>query len=152
MKFGYLGEAVWRGGSNRRFRTQGDRAGESWGCSAGDLELSLRVEGWKFQTSGSGRVVALVRGYAFDPVHAGPRDPEAAAATILSRYLKCGELPIDRWDGSFTVILADGEAGQLILQRNVVGSGFTYYTETPYGLAFGSNLADLVRWSGRQAQ
>ncbi len=50
-----------------------------------------------------------------------------------------------RLEGSFTIALLDGEAGRLLLFRNIVGTGFTYYTQTPEGLFFSRNLANLVR-------
>ena len=56
-----------------------------------------------------------------------------------------GELPVEQLEGSFTLALLDGRKGKLLLYRNLVGTGFTYYTERHGGLVFGGNLAELVR-------
>src|SRR5439155_2096527 len=55
-----------------------------------------------------------------------------------------GELPIEQLEGSFTVALLDGRAGRVLLYRNLVGAGFTYYCAMAGGLLFASNLADLL--------
>ena len=47
-----------------------------------------------------------------------------------------------------SVISVDSQAGRVLLYRNTVGNGFTYYTQTADGFHFGSNLADLVEATG----
>ncbi|MEI8371253.1 MAG: asparagine synthase-related protein [Planctomycetota bacterium] len=46
------------------------------------------------------------------------------------------------------MVLLDGRNGRVEMFRNLVGSTFTYYCETPEGFVFGSNLADVARRSG----
>jgi asparagine synthase (glutamine-hydrolysing) len=66
---------------------------------------------------------------------------------VAQDYLSTSELPVEHLDGSFTVAVLDARAGRVILYRNLAGNGFTYYTVTPDGFAFGSNLAELVERS-----
>jgi asparagine synthase (glutamine-hydrolysing) len=51
-------------------------------------------------------------------------------------------------EGSFTLALLDAQAGRLLLYRNLVGTGFTYYHTSPMGLFFANNLTDLVNLIG----
>ncbi len=66
------------------------------------------------------------------------------AEEIRCHYLEHGELAVDWLDGSFTLALLDGQARRVLLYRNLVGSGFTYYRAAADGLLFGSNLAELI--------
>jgi asparagine synthase (glutamine-hydrolysing) len=70
--------------------------------------------------------------------------PEDVAQAVREHYLLHGELPIEQLEGSFTVALLDGRAGRVLLYRNLVGAGFTYYCAAASGLLFASNLADLL--------
>ena len=58
---------------------------------------------------------------------------------------------MDGLEGSFTVALMDGQARRVLLYRNLVGAGFTYYHSGPNGFLFGGNLAHLVEASKRAA-
>jgi asparagine synthase (glutamine-hydrolysing) len=111
----------------------------------GDHELFLRVRPQHDQVLTRGRLSLLLRGYA---IPADSRFCEAGIPSLLpalmEHYRTHQDLPIELLEGSFTVLLIDGEAGRLLVYRNIVGTGFTYYTQSPDGLVFGSNLADLV--------
>src|SRR5262249_53067677 len=67
---------------------------------------------------------------------------------VRGQYLEHGTLAVDGLDGSFTLALLDGPARRVILYRNLVGAGFTYYYADSDGLLFGGNLADLVDLAG----
>lgn len=71
------------------------------------------------------------------------------AGKILDHYRQTGSLPAERLEGSFTLTLLDRHKGKIILYRNLVGNGFTYYTQTSQGFLFGSNLAELVQMCDR---
>ena len=58
---------------------------------------------------------------------------------------------MDGLEGSFTVALIDGQARRVLLYRNLVGAGFTYYHVGPDGFLFGGNLAQLVERVGGAA-
>lgn len=111
-----------------------------------DHELFVRAPSRHEQTATRGEVSLLLRGYAV-PADSGfcEAGPHALLPTLLEHYRRHQDLPVERLEGSFTIVLLDGEAGRLLLYRNIVGTGFTYYTQTPEGLLFGTNLADLVR-------
>jgi asparagine synthase (glutamine-hydrolysing) len=90
----------------------------------------------------------LVRGYARPADSSGPPDLERVAEEVRCHYLEHGRLDVDGLEGSFTLALLDGQARRVLLYRNLVGTGFTYYHVGPAGLLFGSNLAQLVDVSG----
>src|SRR5262249_37091835 len=86
----------------------------------------------------------LLRGYMV-PVSTGRIAAATHAAEAIAHYYQEHEdLPVDQFDGSFTVTVLDRSRGRVLLYRNLVGNGFTYYAEYRGGLAFGSNLAELV--------
>ena len=74
----------------------------------------------------------------------GAPDAEATAEAIRCHYLEHGDLAVDGLEGSFTVALIDGPARRVLLYRNLVGAGFTYYHVGANGFLFGGNLAQLV--------
>ncbi|MGH7224107.1 MAG: asparagine synthase-related protein, partial [Gemmataceae bacterium] len=86
----------------------------------------------------------LIRGYARPRQDQGPLDMERVAEEVRCHYLEHGELAVAGLDGSFTLALLDGQARRVLLYRNLVGSGFTYYYPAGDGLLFGDNLTDLV--------
>ena len=93
-------------------------------------------------------LAVLVRGCARTAGRAGSRDAESVAEALRCNYLERGELAVDGLEGSFAVALIDGAARRVLLYRNLVGAGFTYYHAGPDGLRFGGNLAELVEASG----
>jgi asparagine synthase (glutamine-hydrolysing) len=115
-----------------------------WRFARDDAELFLGYSGTQFPVFTTGPITVLIRGQVVSGDSSGPPDPEHVADDVRRHYLETGELPLDRLEGSFTLILLDGRAGRLLLYRNLVGNGFTYYREVGNGLVFGSNLADLV--------
>jgi asparagine synthase (glutamine-hydrolysing) len=118
--------------------------GAPWHCRGGGAELFLDAGGAHFGLFRFGDLAILLRGYATFPGAARLPRPEDVAQTIREHYLLHGELPVEGLEGSFTVALLDGRTGRVLLYRNLVGAGFTYYCETASGLLFASNLADLV--------
>ena len=64
---------------------------------------------------------------------------------VYREYRRTGDIPIDALEGTFTIVILDQQLERVVLYRNLVGSGFTYYGQTPTGLFFASNLAELIR-------
>ncbi len=116
-----------------------------WRVVTDDQEWFLRASGVHCQLVDLGPVAVLLRGLAVRSGSALPPDSEGMARAIGARYLETGTLDVDELEGSFTVAVLDSLRGRLLLYRNLVGSSFTYYTQTGGGLLFGGNVADLVR-------
>ena len=125
-------------------------AGDGWRAAGPDGDLFLRADapGCRLFTWDS--LAILVRGYARPANRSGPPDAEGVAESLRCHYLEHGDLAVNGLEGSFTVVLLDGQARRVLLYRNLVGAGFTYYHAGPSGLLFGGNLADLVAASGRR--
>src|SRR5205823_4247814 len=96
-------------------------------------------------------LAVLVRGYALPAGADGPPDAALVAEAVARHYRRHGDLPTDKLEGSFTLALLDGRARRLLLYRNLIGVGFTYYREAAGRFFFGSNLADLVASVGGRA-
>jgi asparagine synthase (glutamine-hydrolysing) len=109
-----------------------------------DTFLRADAAGCRLFTWGS--LAVLIRGYVAAG-RGGPPDAEATAEAIRCHYLEHGDLAVDGLEGSFTVVLMDGQARRVLLYRNLVGAGFTYYHTGPNGFLFGGNLAQLVEAS-----
>ena len=145
----YLGGMIERGcreGAARPLDTNGTSSDSFRQHVSGEHALFLRVHPQRDHTATQGRVSIMLRGYAvLDSSAAFATGLDALLPILLEHYRTHQDLPIERLEGSFTIALLDGEAGRLLLYRNIVGTGFTYYAQTPEGMLFGSNLADLVR-------
>jgi asparagine synthase (glutamine-hydrolysing) len=144
MGISYLGGILKRGPAERRPAVGAGAIDEDWGWMGEDTELFLHACGPCCRLFTWDALALLVRGYA-RPVHGQePLDLERVAEEIRCHYLEHGKLSVDWLDGSFTLVLLDGQAQHVLLYRNLVGSGFTYYRADSNGLLFGSNLTDLV--------
>lgn len=121
---------------------------ENWGWVSEKAELFLHAAGPCCRLFTWEALALLLRGYA-RPIHGqGPLDLERVAEEVRCHYLEQGNLSVDWLDGSFTLALLDGQAQRVLLYRNLVGSGFTYYRADANGLLFGSNLAELIEAAG----
>jgi asparagine synthase (glutamine-hydrolysing) len=150
MELSYLGGILKRSAAERR-RAAGQPAGaadEDWGWVADDAELFAHAPaaGGRLFTWDS--LALLVRGHARPRAAGGPPDVERVAEEVRCHYLEHGTLDVDGLEGSFTLALLDGHTRRVLLYRNLVGAGFTYYHSGPDGLLFGSNLAQLVDAAG----
>jgi asparagine synthase (glutamine-hydrolysing) len=125
------------------------RAAEDWGWVGEDSELFLRGAPACARLFTWGSLALLLRGYARPRSVPGALDLERVAEEVRGHYLEHGTLSADGLDGSFTLALLDGQAGRVLLYRNLIGSGLTYYHAGPDGLLFGGNLAELVEAVGR---
>jgi asparagine synthase (glutamine-hydrolysing) len=163
VEISYLGGILKRGPAERRPVVGAGTIDEDWGWMGEDAELFLHAAGPCCRLFTWDALALLVRGYA-RPVSGGvvaerlhsdslresatcgqePLDLERVAEEIRCHYLEHGQLAIEWLDGSFTLALLDGQARRVLLYRNLVGSGFTYYHAAADGLLFGSNLAELV--------
>ena len=111
-------------------------------------ELFLRARGDCARVFAWDGLLLLIRGYARPTGNSSPLDLERVAQEVRAEYLEHGSLAVDGLEGSFSLALLDGPAGRVVLYRNLVGAGATYYHATPGGLLFGNNLADLVEAAG----
>jgi asparagine synthase (glutamine-hydrolysing) len=127
-------------------------AGKWWTASHGERDLGLNVEGPLWRIHDFGQVAVLVRGCVVARRDGRLLVPHEAAHLIHDYYERHDDLPVDALDGSFTVALLDARRGWVLLYRNLVGNGFTYYTEADGDFWFGSNLADLVESCGQAAR
>ncbi len=146
MENSYLGGILTRSAMEQRRAANATAfAGdEAWWNVTADQELFLRVRGTCFRTFAWDTLTLLIRGYARPAGSTGPLDLERVAEEIRVQYLEHGSLAVDGLDGSFTLALLDAQTRRVLLYRNLVGAGFTYYHASRDGLLFGGNLADLV--------
>jgi asparagine synthase (glutamine-hydrolysing) len=120
----------------------------SWSYQDGESTFFLHNQGNGARLFTWGSLALLLRGYVRPRGTEWPLDLDRAAEEIRCHYLEHGELAIEELDGSFTLALLDGVARRVLLYRNLVGSGFTYYRVGANGFRFGSNLADVVGAAG----
>lgn len=64
--------------------------------------------------------------------------------TVLNLYLKYGDQALERLNGMFAFALWDTRDGSLLVVRDGVGVKPLYYSETPHGLIFASELKALL--------
>jgi asparagine synthase (glutamine-hydrolysing) len=145
MSAAFLGGIWKRGLSERRPGAPTPEAvNEDWGWVGEKTELFLRGDPTTSRLFHWDGLAILLRGYARPAGSTAPLDPERLAEELRCHYLEHGSLAVDDLDGNFTVALLDSQAERLLLYRNLVGTGFTYYHPTPDGLLFGGNLAELI--------
>jgi asparagine synthase (glutamine-hydrolysing) len=121
---------------------------EDWGWMGGSAELFVRGAPACARLFTWDALAILLRGHVRPRGPSGGLDLERVAEEVRCHYLERGELAVDDLDGSFTLALLDGQAERVMLYRNLVGSGMTYYHAGPDGLLFGSNLAELTDLDG----
>jgi asparagine synthase (glutamine-hydrolysing) len=146
----FLG-GIWRRGkeNRRRHAPSPEAVNEDWGWVGEGAELFLRGAAASCRLFTCDGLALLLRGYARPAGQAGPLDLERVAEELRCHYLEHGELAVEELEGSFSVALCDSQAERVILYRNLIGSGFTYYLATPDGLLFAGNLAELAELSGK---
>lgn len=143
---------IWKRGKDARLRRapSPEAVNEDWGWVGQKAELFLRGAAASSRLFTWDGLALLVRGYARPRGSQGPLDLERVAEELRCHYLEHGELAVDDLDGSFTLALCDSQAERVLLYRNVIGTGSTYYLATGDGLLFAGNLAELAELSGRQ--
>ncbi len=144
MNISYLGGILKRGPIERRPAIGAGAIDEDWGWIGEEAELFLHAAGPCCRLFTWDALALLVRGYARPTDGSDALDLERVAEEVRCHYLEHGELAVEWLDGSFTLALLDGQARRVLLYRNLVGSGFTYYHASADGLLFGSNLAELL--------
>ena len=144
MAIGYLGGILKPTAMERRPAARAGAIDEDWGWVGEDAELFLHAVGPCCRLFTWDALALLLRGYCRPASSSEPLDLERIAEEVRCHYLEHGELAVEGLEGSFTLALLDGQARRVLLYRNLVGSGFTYYHAGSDGLLFGSNLADLV--------
>lgn len=145
----FLG-GIWKRGGRARLAPPADAVREDWGWVGPRAELFLRGAPAMCRLFTWDGLAILLRGYARPRDSAGPLDLERVAEELRCHYLEQGTLDVDGLDGSFTVALCDSHAERVVLYRNLIGSGFTYYHAGPEGLLFAGNLAELADLAGRE--
>ncbi|HBI46015.1 MAG TPA: hypothetical protein DDY78_24640 [Planctomycetales bacterium] len=138
-------ETTFLGGMLNRPATDAN-AGDGWRVVGDGGETFLRADAAGCRLFTWGSLALLIRGYVAAG-RGGLPDAETTAEAIRCHYLEHGDLAVDGLEGSFTVALIDGQARRVLLYRNLVGAGFTYYHTGPNGFLFGGNLAHLVEAS-----
>src|SRR5258708_24258087 len=145
MGTGFLG-GIWKRGplERRHAAPTPDAVNEDWGWVGTKTELFLRGDPTTTRLFRWDGLAILLRGYARPAGVSGPLDLERVAEELRCHYLEHGTLAVDDLDGSFTLALLDSQAERVLLYRNLVGAGFTYYHARPDGLLFGGNLVELL--------
>ena len=139
------------GGICRRGRAPRPEAiGEEWGWTSEGTELFLRGAPSSCRLFSWDGLALLVRGYAREAGTSSPLDLDRIAENLRSRYLETGDLDADGLEGSFTLALLDSRAERVILSRNLIGAGSTYYRSTADGLLFAANLGELLPLCGER--
>ncbi len=147
----YLG-GIWRRCEGGRFTPPpAETIGEDWGWIGERAELFLRGAPAIARLFTWDGLAILLRGYARPRGSSAPLDLERLAEELRCHYLETGELDVDALDGSFTLALCDSQANRVILYRNLIGSGSTYYHTCSEGMLFAGNLAELVELTGSAA-
>jgi asparagine synthase (glutamine-hydrolysing) len=141
MRIGYLGGMRPRTASAQELAS-------GFRVAHGERELFLdpTAPGCRLFTWGS--LALLIRGHVRLSGSTTPLNLDLVAEEVRDRYLRSGELPVPGLEGAFTLALLDGQAGRVLLFRNLAGNGFTYYHPGAGCFLFGSNLARLVELSG----
>lgn len=121
---------------------------EDWGWVGKKAELFLRGAPALCRIFTWDGLAILLRGYARPRGSSGPLDLERVIEELRCHYLEHGELALEKLDGSFSVALCDSHRERVILYRNLIGSGFTYYFPQPEGLLFSGNLGELAQLAG----
>jgi asparagine synthase (glutamine-hydrolysing) len=121
---------------------------ETWSWAGENSLFFLHARGRSFRLFDRGEQAILLRGHAVDTWSRHPHDLEHLADRLLAAYREQDNLVLEGIEGSFTIALLDGSEGKVLLYRNLVGNGYTYYHETSRGFLFSSNLAILVGQSG----
>lgn len=149
METSYLGGILERTEGMGPGRREGGHTpgSDSWCWTGPRSEVFVRARGVCCQRFTQGPLTLLIRGYLVRSYARAPLDLEATAHHLFAHYLEQESLTLAGLEGSFTLALLDGRAGRILLYRNLVGNGFTYYQQVPGGLLFGSNLAQLVEAS-----
>jgi asparagine synthase (glutamine-hydrolysing) len=151
MHASFLG-GIWKRGPANKRRTGAptpDAVNEDWGWVGEATELFVRSAAACTRIFTWDGLALLLRGYARPAGMFGPLDLERVAEELRCHYLEHGTLAVDDLEGSFTLALLDSQAERVILYRNLIGSGFTYYRGSADGLLFGGNLAELVDLSAQ---
>jgi asparagine synthase (glutamine-hydrolysing) len=146
MTSNFLG-GIWKRGpvvERRRGAPTPEAVNEDWGWVGERTEQFLRGAPQCSRLFTWDGLAILLRGYARPAGSSAPLDLERVAEEMRCHYLEQGVLAVDDLDGAFTLALIDSHAERVLLYRNLIGPGFTYYHAGPDGLLFSGNLTELV--------
>jgi asparagine synthase (glutamine-hydrolysing) len=116
-------------------------------CRRGPWGIWLRSNGYYLYRPQHGQAALLVSGYVLNSRAHFPANNDGVFEGLLQSYKSEGILPVSDLEGSFTVVLFDFEAPQILIYRNIVGSAFTYYIGSDSGFLFSNNLSALTKLS-----
>jgi asparagine synthase (glutamine-hydrolysing) len=154
MDTNFLG-GIWKRGSASRRRNSAptpETVNEDWGWVGEGTELFVRGAPSCCRLFTWDGLAIMLRGHARPSGMRGALDLERVAEELRCHYLEHGNLAVDDLEGSFTLALLDSQAERVILYRNLIGSGFTYYRAGSDGLLFAGNLTELVDLWARTPQ
>jgi asparagine synthase (glutamine-hydrolysing) len=123
---------------------------EDWGWVGQRSELFLRGDAVTGRLFRWDDLAIFLRGYARPAGSSAALDVERVAEEIRCHYLEHGTLAVDDLEGSFTLALLDSQAERVILYRNLIGAGMTYYHPSCDGLLFGGNLTEVLSLADRE--
>lgn len=139
---GYLGGILKRNAVDLQ---QGEHnpSEESWHWTSEDFVCFLHRRGHNSCLRAREGICALITGHVVrrdQPLHT----VQDIAEYLIQSWGRTHSLPLDELDGSFTVVLMDGTDLCTVVYRNLFGNSASYYSRTPEGIIFGSNLASLA--------
>lgn len=120
----------------------------TWRHDCCNHELFLNIRGDAWSTASDESAAVLLRGYAAPRSAATLPSQEAFVTELLHEFRNSGTLPVDKVEGSFTVVALDARSGKVKLFRNLVGTGYTYYYQRSDAFLFSNNLPMLLQVIG----
>ncbi|MBY0528420.1 MAG: asparagine synthase [Gemmataceae bacterium] len=109
--------------------------------------FGLDAQGSNWELFSASEISVFIRGYV-SHAPSGLVKP-SSAAFVHRRYLESDTIPTAELQGSHSIIVMDAPRQRVLLYRNLVGNGFTYYAESRNGLTFASSLRELSEISDR---
>src|SRR5262249_28371042 len=147
----FLG-GIWKRGpvGRRPGGPSPEAVNEDWGWVGQRSELFLRGDAVTGRLFRWDDLAIFLRGYARPAGSSSPLDVERVAEEVRCHYLEHGTLDVDGLEGSFTLALLDSQSERVILYRNLIGTGMTYYHPSRDGLLFGGNLTEVLALMQRE--
>lgn len=103
----------------------------------------------RFFSHSAGNISITLFGSLIDRDSSAPHEPGSLLASIIDRYLSEGINCFSALDGSYVIILWDGNRETIYISRDIYGTKLLYFYFSPRrGLAFSDNLNSLLRLTG----
>ncbi len=146
-RIGYLGFAVSHGSTSSIGSVPPHIADENhvdFSAVKDGLHLSVRADSRHTDSVVLGNMALFLRGYALRPGSKQKATADEIAQEINKSNAEKKDYPFLNYEGSFSLVIADADIGQVVIYRNMVGTEFTYYGHHGNKFFFGSNLAQVV--------